>query len=338
MKNLNHQTGFKVIKPGILSLIQDSGRVGHFNIGLTNGGPIDKTAFKWANRLCSNDLNASVIEVSVGGLELQASCDQVIALTGANIPLSINNQAKELWQSHPIKAGDVIKLGFATQGLRSYLAVYGGFQIEKTFDSTATVCREKIGGLCNNKISGQVGGEIGEKVGGQPLQIDDCLPCVQLNTDSYPELLQLEKLHQPTYKNDITLRTICSYQQKHFSNIEQRMFYSSQYTVSQNIDRMGYRLTGRKVTSDLKGILSEGICHGAIQIPSDGQPIVLLNDRQTIGGYPKIGSVIGLDTQKLGQLAPGGNVYFEKISMEAANNIFHLNHRLFQRTKLQKIK
>ncbi|MCJ8311956.1 MAG: biotin-dependent carboxyltransferase [Saccharospirillaceae bacterium] len=329
MASSNNKTGFKVIKAGILSLIQDLGRVGHFNIGLTNGGPIDKTAFKWANRLNSNDLNSSVIEVSVGGLELQANCDQVIVLTGANMPLTINNQNKELWQSHFVQAGDIIKLGFATEGLRCYLAIYGGFQIGKTFGSTATVCRENIGGLLKGKN--------GAHIGGQALQVDDFLPCIQINKNTKPELLYLEKSHQPVYTNEITLRTIPSYQQRFFSDLEQRLFYSNQYTVSQNIDRMGYRLTGRKVTSDLNGILSEGICHGAVQIPNDGQPIVLLNDRQTIGGYPKIGSVIGLDTEKLGQLAPGAKVNFEQISMEDANNILHLNHSLFKRTQLHKI-
>ncbi|BCE03000.1 biotin-dependent carboxyltransferase family protein [Marinicellulosiphila megalodicopiae] len=315
------QSLFKVLKPGVLCLIQDSGRFGAFNIGLTNGGPIDKTAFNWANRLCSNDLNAPVIEISIGGLALEAQTNQIIALTGANMPLSINGQSKALWQTHTVQTGDVIKLGYSTKGIRSYLAVQGGFQIEHSFNSASTVCRENIGGL-----------------NGTALQTHDELPVLNLDNNIKHKQFLLDKKHQPVYSNDITLRTISSYQHKQFNHIEKQKFYSSEYIVSQHINRMGYRLTGQKIQCNLKGILSEGICHGAAQIPQDGQPIVLLNDRQTIGGYPKIGSVISLDTEKLGQLQAGAKVHFEEISMEEANNIFHLNHNLFLRTLLTLIK
>jgi allophanate hydrolase subunit 2 len=97
---------------------------------------------------------------------------------------------------------------------------------------------------------------------------------------------------------------------------------------------MGYRLQGRKISANIQGVLSEGICHGAVQIPPDGQPIVLLNDRQTIGGYPKIGAVIAIDTAKLAQLGCGGKVRFESISIEEAHNLFHLSLGLFTRTPL----
>ena len=97
---------------------------------------------------------------------------------------------------------------------------------------------------------------------------------------------------------------------------------------------MGYRLKGQKISCDIEGILSEGICHGAVQIPADGQPIVLMNDRQTIGGYPKIGAVSSVDTAKLGQLSQGCKVRFEPISMEQAHNLYHLNLSRFNRTEL----
>ena len=130
------------------------------------------------------------------------------------------------------------------------------------------------------------------------------------------------------------LHTVPSYQQRHFTSYQQRLFFSTEYTVSKSFDRMGYRLEGQAITCDVEGILSEGICHGAVQIPADGQPIVLLNDRQTIGGYPKIGAVSSVDTAKLGQLNQGGKVHFEPISMEQAHNIFHLNLSGFNRTEL----
>ena len=315
---MSFATGFLVKKPGMLSLIHDAGRFGAFNIGLTNGGPIDLRAFQWANRLCSNELNATAIEISVGGLTLTAQLNSTIAVTGANMPLTINGKVKELWRSYQVKAGDVIALGFATQGVRSYLAVAGGFTIPEIFGSTATVCREGIGGLTGNK-----------------LEAGDILPCSRQNKNQNRKqnLMLIESL-RPKFSSEVILHTVPSYQQQYFSSHQQRLFFSSEYTVSKNFDRMGYRLKGQKVLCDLDGILSEGICHGAVQIPADGQPIVLMNDRQTIGGYPKIGAVSSVDTAKLGQLSQGGKVRFEPISMEKAHNLFHVNLSCFNRSEL----
>lgn len=246
---------------------------------------------------------------------LTAQVDTTIAITGANMPLKINNHEKELWRSYAIKAGDIIELGFASQGVRSYLAVAGGFNIEDNFDSTATVCREGIGGLTGDK-----------------LKAGDVLPCTSQTRTS--NLVLAESLRSK-YTDNIVLQTVQSYQQKHFSSFQQRLFFSSEYTIGKNFDRMGYRLTGKKIICDIDGILSEGICHGAVQIPADGQPIVLMNDRQTIGGYPKIGAVSSVDTAKLGQLTQGGKVRFEPISMEQAHNYFHLNLARFMRNQAQ---
>lgn len=318
MSNSLLPQGFLVKQAGLLSLIQDAGRFGALNLGLTNGGPLDLLAFQWANRLCSNALNATAIEISVGGLILTAQVDTTLAVTGANMPLTINGAVKGLWRSYHVKAGDIISLGFATQGVRSYLAVANGFCITPSFGSTATVCREGIGGLHGGK-----------------LLAGDVLACAQRNTKNNLEknLLLADEL-RPEYTNEIILHTIPSYQQQHFSSHQQRLFYSNEYTVSKSFDRMGYRLEGKAIACDIEGILSEGICHGAIQIPADGQPIVLLNDRQTIGGYPKIGAVSSVDTAKLGQLNQGGKVRFESISMEQAHNLFHLNLSRFNRTEL----
>jgi biotin-dependent carboxylase-like uncharacterized protein len=307
--------GFLVKHPGMLSLIQDAGRFGAFNIGLTNGGPMDLGAFQWANRLCANELNTTAIEISIGGLALIAQLNTTIAVTGANMPLSINGQVKDLWRSYHVKAGDIIELGFATQGVRSYLAVADGFTIPDTFGSTATVCREGIGGLA-----------------GEKLKANDILPCTSENREK--NLVLNDKL-RPKFAENVVLHTVPSYQQQHFSSHQQRLFFSSEYKVSKSFDRMGYRLEGQKIQCDIDGILSEGICHGAVQIPADGQPIVLMNDRQTIGGYPKIGAVSSVDSAKLGQLHQGCKVHFEPISMEQAHNLFHLNLSRFNRAELE---
>lgn len=314
MSNTSVTMGLLVEKPGMLSLIQDVGRFGAFNIGLTNGGPVDLLAYQWANRLCGNTLNETAIEISLGGLTLTAQVDTTLAVAGANMPVTINGEEKALWRSYRVKAGDNIAIGIATQGVRCYLAVSGGFRVKPSFGSAATVCREGVGGLHGGK-----------------LLAGDVLPCI--GSISKQNLLLLDNLI-PNYQQEVVLHTIPSYQQQHFSSHQQRLFFSNEYTVSKSFDRMGYRLEGQPVSCDIEGILSEGICHGAVQIPKDGQPIVLLNDRQTIGGYPKIGAVSSIDTAKLGQLNQGGKVRFEPISMEQAHNLFYLNLSRFNRTQL----
>lgn len=305
--------GFSVQQPGLLTLIQDAGRFGHHRIGLTNGGPLDHQAFLWANRLLGNPEDAAVLEVSIGGLVLQAETDTWVVLTGAKMPLKIAGRDCERWHAHPVKAGDQIEVGFAEAGARSYLAVAGGFQVAHRFSSSATVTREKIGGLS-----------------GEKLRQGDCLPCAPVKP---AETLRLPESFQPDYSDAVTLKVITGYQQAAFSDYQKRLFFSSEYQVTDRADRMGYRLEGPEIKPSLDGILSEGICHGAIQVPADGQPIILLNDRQTIGGYPKIGSVISLDTARLAQLMPGAKVSFEEISIDEAHNLHCLSRAYYKRIK-----
>lgn len=312
------QQGFLVQQAGVHTLIQDAGRFGKHSLGLTNGGPLDRLTFDWANRLCQNKANLSALEVTVGGLVLISKVDTQIAVTGPNIEYKINDRVKELWCSHQVNSGDVIKFGFLSQGMRVYLAVAGGFQIPLSFGSSATVCRENIGGIR-----------------GEALLKGDFLAVKSMQNRVVNNYILVEK-YRPKYENRVVLRTILSYQQQHFSTVAKRLFFSSEYTVSDRYDRMGYRLTGEKINANIEGILSEGICHGAIQIPADGQPIVLLNDRQTIGGYPKIGAVISLDTAKIAQLGQGAKVRFEQITMEDAHNINHLACALFENISLKK--
>lgn len=294
----------RVVQTGILSLLQDSGRMGQHRIGLTTGGPLDPVAFNWCNKLLQNNAGATAIEVSFGGLQLEAQVDTFICVTGALMPLRINKVKKDLWRVHAVKAGDIVALDFAEEGSRSYLGVADGFQIEPSFGSTSTVMREKIGGLSGDR-----------------LQVNDSLPCASV---TQRRELYLKREHQPHYQDMVTVRVIPGYQEAHISRVQQRLFFSQAYTVSEHCDRMGYRLEGPPISCDIEGILSEGICYGAIQIPADGQPIVLLNDRQTIGGYPKIGSALSLDAAHLAQLKPGGTVHFAPISHHGAHNALHL--------------
>ncbi len=321
---------FTVIQPGILSLLQDAGRFGKHNIGLTNGGPLDKLSFDWANRLLDNDPNACVIEASIGGLILQAETDTQIAVTGGDAELSINQKPVASWQTHSVKAGDKIAFGFAKTTTRHYLAIKGGFQIKPMFGSTATVVREKLGGL-----------------NGNALQAGDTLPCLSLTPLKAPSKTQDEIIQKsvnqsdrPDYLStakgkDITLRVVLGYQQNSFSDLQKARFFNNEFIISDKCDRMGFRLTGPEIKSDISNMLSEGICYGAIQVPADGQPIILLNDRQTIGGYPKIGSVFSLDIPKLTQRLPGASVNFEPMTMDDAQCELHLAHYRYRNTVLR---
>lgn len=314
-----------VIHPGLLSLLQDAGRFGQHGIGLTTGGPLDPLAYQWANRLCGNTSdglaysNATAIEVTVGGCKLQAGCTTRVAITGAGLPAFINDRPVELWRTHVLRAGDVLALGYKQSpepaGCRTYIAVSGGFEVAPAFGSTATVVREGIGGLA-----------------GRALQAGDQLPCRE---DTNSPLWSVPVEERATYWPEVSLRVVLGYQQHAFGAEQRQRFFQHTYTVSERCDRMGYRLTGPAITADVDGILSEGICPGAVQLPADGQPIVLMNDRQTIGGYPKIGSVLSLDLAKLAQLLPGGKVTFTPITIHCAHNALHLAHSRFCRARLQ---
>ena len=291
-------SSFTVITPGVLSLLQDSGRFGQSTLGLTTGGPMDAPSAAWANRLLGNSSNATLIECSVGGLQLRAETHSFIA--GAILPVSINGKAVEQWTVHKVQAGDVIELGMVTKGLRAYIAVAGGFNVAPQFSSTATVLREGIGGLNGNK-----------------LQAGDKLAAQTVNT------LQRQRLparYRPQFNQTLTLRLIEGYQAGSFSSTERQRFYLHSYKVTPQADRMGYKLSGAAIQCQQTQLLSEGICYGAVQIPPDGQPIVLLNDRQTLGGYPKIGSVLSLDCALLAQAGAGTELYFTPISPEQAHN------------------
>lgn len=297
----------QVLRAGVLSLLQDSGRKGQHRLGMTSGGPLDPEAFHYCNRLLESPAHSTTIEISVGGLQLEAQVDTFICVTGATMALHINEEERTLWEVHPVSAGDIISLGFAARGCRSYLGVAGGFNIEPSFGSTSTVLREHIGGLRGDKL------QAGDELPCDPVQQcrHYCLP---------PE-------HQPRYHKTLTVRVIPGYQQRHFSRKQQRRFFSTPYTVTDRCDRMGYRLEGEPLQCKITEFLSEGICFGAIQIPPDGQPIVLLNDRQTIGGYPKIGSALSLDAARITQLVPGSTVHFTPISVHTAQRALDLTRR-----------
>ncbi|GBO83426.1 biotin-dependent carboxyltransferase family protein [Marinobacter salsuginis] len=283
---------FDVLEPGMLALVQDAGRYGYQHMGVTTGGPMDEYAFFWANRLLNNDLNAPQIEITFGRFSLKANHDACIAITGGDLGARINDRAIAPWRTHHISKGDRLDFSAPVSGLRAYLAVSGGFRPAMKLGSCATVAREGLGGL-NGK-----GAKLAK---GDKLEFDQNAPFVEAFLPE-PEI--------PDYHQHLRLGLIPGYQYRSFPAVQRMKFFSCEYEISQNIDRMGYRLKGDAIHSDLDGIVSEGIAYGAIQVPKDGQPIVLMKDRQTIGGYPKIGCLSALDAGLLSQRGPGSSVSF----------------------------
>lgn len=305
--------GFKVIDPGVMALLQDTGRFGYQHLGVTTGGPMDEYAFDWANWLLGNPRGAVSVEITYGHTVLDAEADMDIALTGADLGATLNGQYLSPWQSLTLRAGDRLTFNTPVNGLRAYLAVAGGFGAITRLGSAATVMREQLGGLDGT---------------GQRLLKD---AYIQPQAAVATRGRVMPEWAIPDYAEPVQLGLIAGYQYDRFAVSERMKLLTGDYTVTSNIDRMGYRLSGEPVLSGQSGIISEGIAFGAVQIPQDGQPIVLMRDRQTIGGYPKVGCVFSLDVARLAQRMPGSRVGFYLMDVAEAENRRLLFDRLFTR-------
>lgn len=286
----------EVINNPLFITIQDKGRYGYSHIGVTNSGVMDEYAYLFANKMLGNSLDTDILEIAFSNAIFKANENTQIAITGANCEFFINDILKECWQTFNIKKGDVIKIGKILDGNRVYLGVFGGFNIKKEFGSNSTTIKENLGGINGDK-----------------LKKGDVLP-FKSYTAKYNKRLKKEFI--PVYEDNLILRVILSYQHENFSKEEKKKFFSTIFRVTNEFNRMACKLSGESICCDINGIISEGISFGSIQIPNDGQPIVLLKDRQTIGGYPKIGSVLSIDCFKLSQAKANTKIRFEEISIE----------------------
>lgn len=283
----------RVIKPGQLSLIQDSGRQGISPLGVTLGGPIDEYAYCWSNYLLGNRPNCPTIEITLGQAEFNFTQSCLLAICGGDLQARLDGKPVTNWSSFYVLKGQTLTFGLPVNGLRSYLAVEDGFNVKPHLGSTCTVVRESLGGLHQD---------------GSPLRENDQIRYARSYGSKSSK--QVTFRFVPDYNLPLRLRLIESYQANQFNKEEKRAFYQQIYQVGQHSDRMGYRLEGKPITPPSGGIISEGIALGSVQIPPDGQPIVLLNDRQTLGGYPKIGVLARIDHPRLAQAKPGQDVKF----------------------------
>lgn len=301
----------KVIKSGFLTLIQDYGRYGYQHVGLTHGGPLDEHAYLWANRLLMNDYNAPQLEISYGFFRATFFEKSVIALCGADLNASLNNNKISPWQTYNVNRGDTIELVNPKHGLRTYLAIKGGFNIVNALSSAATVVREKLGGLNGDGVKINANDQITyEKF-------------VHQTVSRVPEKFI------PNYSPSINLRYVPNVSVNSAGEKAQSTFQNTVYEVTQRIDRMGYRLSGHPIECPLDGIVSQGVSVGSIQLPKDGQPIVLMKDCQTMGGYPLLGCVSALDLSLLAQSAPGVKVSFEAVDVDALEAELLIHKKFF---------
>ena len=307
-------TALTIVAPGGFTTIQDRGRFGFQQMGVPTSGALDSFAFEMANLLVGNDASA-VLEITVMGPKLEIRKEMDIALTGAKMGMTLNDKPVEQWKSIRVKPGDYLTISQVQQGCRAYLAVNGGIKVPRVMGSFSTYVGGKIGGFH-----------------GRPLQQEDTLETHDAPLLTSPRILPSEFI--PRYPIHALIRVI-SGPQDHYFDMAKTPLWGSDYMVTTKADRMGYRLMGNPLPikeNMPKSIVSEPAMPGSIQIPPDGQPIILLVE-QTVGGYAKIATVISTDLSKVAQTTPGDTLEFEKIDLKTAHAL-HTKETL----KIKKIK
>jgi antagonist of KipI len=280
-----------VIKPGMLTTIQDRGRWGFQSRGVPVAGPMDPVSHRLANALVGNDPDAATLEITLLGPELEFESERVVAVAGAEFALIVDDRPASPAGAFVVAAGTRLRFGTRLRGTRAYLAVSGGIAVPPILGSRATHVISAMGG-----------------VGGRPVRAGDRLPLGDSRkgwrTVSPPEdpLVDLPDRHA-------RLRVLPGPQREYFAADALEMLQSAPYLIGQDSDRMGFRLDGPRL-AHVRGadIISDATPLGALQVPASGQPIVLMADRQTTGGYPKIATVITADMAIAGQLGPGDTI------------------------------
>ena len=296
---------FKVLRPGINTTYQDEGRFGFQHFGIPPGGSMDYKSFLLANILIGNKKNCGVLEFAYQGPLLKLINGKIKFVITGNVYFKIvysNNEVinGECNRTYNLNQGDQIDILATNKSAYGYLSVEGGFKIESFCNSTSTLVKAKIGPNNGNKISTE------DKI------------IVEKNRKNKNNF----KANIPIEINNI-IRVLKGPQYDYFSEKSKKIFFSHFYKISNLTDRMGMRIEGKVLENIVNtNIRSEGITKGAIQVPADGQPIVLLSDCPTIGGYPKIANVITADYDSLVQKTPGTNITFKCIDLKEAEELY----------------
>ena len=299
-------TYFEILRSGTNSSIQDKGRTHLYHIGITISGAIDQRIFSISNALVNNDLNEGVIEFAYQGPLLQLKNGSVNFVITGNVVFNIlrkNSIIEEgkRFQSYLLEKEDQIDIIYTKDSVFGYLAIEGGFKIEKVWDSYSVNTKAKIGPNNGEKFSA------GEKIYIKKSEVNNF---VKKKID---------------YNNSVTttIRTTKGTNFDYFSEEAKNKFFNEEYQVTNLSDRMGMRLEGPKLENIVNtNIKSEGLVKGVVQVPADGNPIIMFSDHGSIGGYPKIAVVITADHDKAAQLAPGSRIKFKEVNLDEAESLF----------------
>ncbi|MDN3014601.1 biotin-dependent carboxyltransferase family protein [Paenibacillus sp. BSR1-1] len=307
----------EVLQSGLCTTVQDMGRFGHQQHGVIVSGAMDTLALRLANRLVGNPENDAALEITLLGPKLKFHEDQLIAICGGVFSPMIDGKPVPSWRPVWVSGGSVLEFGQAKKGCRAYISFAGGIDVPQVLGSRSTYLRAEIGGFK-----------------GRPLKKGDSLQMNQPNDNSMQLIGLLANKRDrfpfvaadwyigetmlPSYEKSI-VRVIRGPQFDQFSQESRRVFFQQEFQISPQSDRMGYRLSGSRLELEQPlELLSEAVTAGTIQVPSDGQPIILMADRQTTGGYPKLGFVASVDLPILAQRKPGTTIRFKEISLMEA--------------------
>ena len=293
-----------ILSPGLLTTVQDFGRIGYQQFGVPVSGVVDPRAMSIANILVDNPEDEAVLECTMLGPQIRFNAPNAIAITGGDLGPTIDNQPIPNYAAIRVEAGQVLRFAGLRSGCRAYIAFAGGLDIAPVMGSRSTYMKAKIGG-----------------VEGRKLQKDDVIKFRKPN----PDLRGLNIRHiSPEFvpRLEYKLRVVLGPQDDMFTEHGIETFLSESYLVTPEFDRMGCRLDGEIIEhkGESGDIISDGIAFGAIQVPTAGKPIIMLSDRQTTGGYTKIANVISADFRILAQLKAGDRVRFAQVSVAAAQD------------------
>ncbi|UCH21032.1 MAG: biotin-dependent carboxyltransferase family protein [Deltaproteobacteria bacterium] len=303
---------FSVLTPGAFTTVQDRGRYGFQQMGIPVSGVLDAFAFRAANMLVGNPETSAVLEITVMGPRLEILNKADVAITGAEMGMTLNDQPMEGWKSISANSGDILDIHQVKSGCRAYLAVSGGIDVPVVLGSRSTYVGGKLGGYLGRPLKA---GDVIQSVEAKPLSATRKFP-----SDLIPK-------HPP----EILIRAIPGPQDDFFQDGLETLFQSD-FMVSAKADRMGYRLQGPNIKlreGMPKSIISEPTMPGGVQIPADEQPIILLVE-QTVGGYTKIVTVISTDLPKVAQATPGDTIRFEKVTLETAHSLYRERQKLLR--------
>ena len=314
----------EIVSSGSLTTVQDLGRRGFQRYGIPVCGALDPVSLRIANMLVGNPEGAAGLEFTWIGPAVRFDSDCAVAVVGADFSPEVDGKPAPAWESAIVPAGSTLNVGIARDGLRGYMAVSGGIDVPLVMNSRSTDTKGGFGGFDGRPLGD-----------GDRLPIGDSPIVDAIVADGWTGSgLPSEISRQPTYGQDFQLRVTLGPQDDEFTDAGIRAMSSSEYTVSMDSDRMGYRLEGPPIEHRSGAdIVSDGSALGSVQVPGSGQPIALLADRGTTGGYTKVATVIGPDIGLLAQAMPGAKIRFATVSVEEAHEALREQEEMLREIK-----